>query len=160
MYTNPPAAMSGILDQGSLLFASILAMAITLLLRMPIPFYMPLLVLALFYVPGIVLLGKIFAGLGGSLGTVFQRDYSPLLTCTAMAWSAAALPFLVARWMLQLPLLRPVAILIALYFVVLMFFVVRTVFGTENGVAGAIVGLSWIPLVAAAYLWGPLRFVL
>jgi tetratricopeptide (TPR) repeat protein len=57
-------------------------------------------------------------------------------------------------------LLRSAAILLALYFVVLMFFVVRTVFGTENGVAGAIVGLSWIPLVAATYLWGPLRFVL
>ena len=160
VYTNPPAAMSGILDQGSLLFASILAMAITLLLRMPVPFYMPLLVLALFYVPGIVLLGKIFAGLGGSLGTVFQRDYSPLLTCTAMAWSAAALPFLVARWMMPWPLLPSAAILVGLYFVVLMFFVVRTVFGTENGLAGAIVGLSWIPLVAATYLWGPLRFVL
>jgi tetratricopeptide (TPR) repeat protein len=160
VYTNPAAAMSGILDRGSLLFASIAVMAVTLLLQLPVPFYMPLLVLALFYVPGIVLLGKIFAGLGGSLGTVFQRDYSPLLTCTAMAWSAAALPFLVARWLLPLTLLPSAAILIGLYFVVLMFFVVRTVFGTENAVAGAIVGLSWIPLVAAAYLWGPLRFVL
>ena len=81
--------MSGILDRGSLLFASIAVMAITLTMQLPIPFYMPLLVLALFYVPGLVLLGKIFAGLGGSLGAVFQRDYSPLLTCTAMAWSAA-----------------------------------------------------------------------
>ncbi len=152
--------MSGILDQGSLLFASIAAMAITLMLRLPAPFYMPLLVLALFYLPGIVVLGKIFAGLGGSLGTVFQRDYSPLLTCTAMAWSAAALPLLAARWMLPLQLLPAAAILLVLYFAVLMFFVVRTVFGTENGVAGAIVGLSWIPLVAATYLWGPLRFVL
>ncbi len=152
--------MSGILDQGSLLFASIAVMAITLMLQLPVPFYMPLLVLALFYVPGIVLLGKIFAGLGGSLGTVFQRDYSPLLTCTAMAWSAAVLPLLMARWMLPLQLLPSAVILMALYFVVLMFFVVRTVFGTENGVAAAIVGLSWIPLVAATYLWGPLRFVL
>jgi len=165
VYTNPVAAMSGILDQGSLLFASISVMAATLILQMPVPFYMPLLVLALFYVPGIVLLGKILAGLGGSLGTVFQRDYSPLLTCTAMAWSAAAAPFPIARFlvgwgMLPRTLLPSAAILLALYFVVLMFFVVRTVFGTENGVAGAIVGLSWIPLVAATYLWGPLRFVL
>jgi Flp pilus assembly protein TadD len=152
--------MSGILDQGSLLFASIAVMAITLALRLAIPFYMPLLVLALFYVPGIVLLAKIFAGLGGSLGTVFQRDYSPLLTCTAMAWSAAALPLLAVRLMLPLPLLPSAVVLMTIYFVVLIFFVVRTVFGTENGVAGAIVGLSWIPLLAAAFLWGPLRFVL
>jgi tetratricopeptide (TPR) repeat protein len=160
VYTNPAAAMSGILDQGSLLFASIAVMAVTLLLQMPVPFYMPLLVLAVFYVPGIVVLGKAFAGLGGSLGTVFQRDYSPLLTCTGMAWSAAALPLLVARWMLPLQLLPSASIVMALYFVALMFFVVRTVFGTENSLAGAIVGLSWIPLVAATYLWGPLRFVL
>ena len=46
MYTNPAAAMSGVLDQGSLLFASIAAMAVTVLLQMPVPFYMPLLVLA------------------------------------------------------------------------------------------------------------------
>jgi len=160
IYSNPGAAMSGILDQGSLLFASIAVMAITLAMRLPLPFYMPLLVLALFYVPGIVLLGKIFAGLGGSLGTIFQRDYSPLLTCAGTAWSAAALPLVLVRWMLPLQLLPSAITLMALYFVVLMFFVVRTVFGTENGVAGAIVGLSWIPLVAATYLWGPLRFVL
>jgi tetratricopeptide (TPR) repeat protein len=46
------------------------------------------------------------------------------------------------------------------YFAVLMFFAVRTVFGTGNGAAVAIVGLSWVPLVAAAFLWGPLRFLL
>jgi tetratricopeptide (TPR) repeat protein len=41
-----------------------------------------------------------------------------------------------------------------------MFFAVRTVFGLESRIAVAVVGLSWIPLVAAAFLWGPLRFLL
>ena len=47
-----------------------------------------------------------------------------------------------------------------LYFAVLMFFAVRTVFGTGNGTALAVVCLSWVPLVAAAFLWGPLRYLL
>ena len=41
-----------------------------------------------------------------------------------------------------------------------MFFAVRTVFGTSNGAAIAIVCLSWIPLAAAVLLWAPLRFLL
>jgi tetratricopeptide (TPR) repeat protein len=37
---------------------------------------------------------------------------------------------------------------------------VRTVFGAGNGAAIAIVSLSWIPLVAAWFVWNPLRYVL
>jgi tetratricopeptide (TPR) repeat protein len=47
-----------------------------------------------------------------------------------------------------------------LYFVVLMFFAVRTVFGIGNGSAATMVCLSWIPLAAAVVFWGPLRFLL
>ena len=47
-----------------------------------------------------------------------------------------------------------------LYFALLMFFAVRTVFGVENGIAAGVVALSWIPLAAAAFVWGPLRFLL
>jgi len=39
--------MGDILDRGSLLFASIAAIVATLALRAPLPFYMPLLVLAI-----------------------------------------------------------------------------------------------------------------
>jgi tetratricopeptide (TPR) repeat protein len=42
----------------------------------------------------------------------------------------------------------------------LMFFAVRTVFGAGNGSALAIVGLSWLPLLAAAFLWAPLRHMM
>jgi tetratricopeptide (TPR) repeat protein len=80
-----------------------------------------------------------------------------------MAWSAANLPLVAEAWLfptigaLGLALLTGV---VYLYFLVLMFFAVRTVFGMENGAAAAVVCLSWIPLLAAAFLWGPLRFIL
>jgi tetratricopeptide (TPR) repeat protein len=47
-----------------------------------------------------------------------------------------------------------------LYFAVLVFLAIRTVFGAGNGVSVAVVGLSWIPLVAAAFLWAPLHFLM
>jgi tetratricopeptide (TPR) repeat protein len=166
VFTKPSAAMSTILDVGSLLFASLAVLAASLLLKLalgrwlPFSFYTPLLVLAVVYVPGVLLLSKLMAGVGGGLGTVFQRDYSSLLTCTAMAWTAANLLLVLAAWMLPAAIFGVAAGLAYLYFLVLMFFVVRTVFGTGNRSAVAVVCLSWVPLLAVAYLWGPLRFVL
>lgn len=160
---QPGAAMSGILDRGSLLFATLAVMAVTLLLqfsvRVPFSFYTPLLVLAAIYVPGTLLVTNVIARLG-SLGAVFQRDYSALLTCTSMAWTAAQIPVVVVAWVFPRPVLAIIAAAAYLYFAVLMFFAIRTVFGTENGVAAGAVCLSWIPLVAAVFLWAPLRFLL
>jgi tetratricopeptide (TPR) repeat protein len=137
-------------------------LAVSFLYRsgLAVSFYMPLLVLAVAYVPGVLLLSGLLARLGSGLGSVFQRDYSPLLTSTAMAWAAANLPVALAGWMLPLPLRLILIAAAQLYFLVLMFFVVRTVFGTENGTAVTVVCLSWIPVVAASFLWGPLRFLL
>ncbi len=162
LFWQPAAAMSDILDRGSLLFASIAALAVSFLMArvLAITFYTPLLVLAVVYVPGALLLSKLLAGLGGSLGDVFQRDYSPLLTCTAMSWAAANLPLAVAAWIGPPEVLLYLAAPVYLYFAVLMFFAVRTVFGAENRIAVGVVSLSWIPLVAAVFLWGPLRFLL
>jgi len=167
LYWQPGAAMSAILDQGSLLFASLAVLAVSLPLELALKyaglsfsFYTPLLVLAVVYVPGILVLGKLLAGLAGGFGTAFERDYSPLLICTAMAWTAANLPLAVAGWIFPPPILAVLAALAYLYFVVLMFFAVRTVFGIGNGIAGAMVCLSWIPLIAAVIFWGPLRFLL
>jgi len=162
VFWQPSTAMSAILDQGSLLFASVAVLLISLFYKsgLGVGFYMPLLVLAAAYVPGVLLLSGLLARLGGGLGSVFQRDYSPLLTCTAMAWAAANLPLALAGWMLPLPVFLILAAAAQLYFLVLMFFVVRTVFGTENRIAAAVVCLSWIPVVAASFLWGPLRFLL
>ena len=159
LFWRPGAAMSAILDQGSLLFASLAVVAVAF--AQPwFSFYIPLLALAVVYVPGTLLLTKLLAGLGGGLGSVFQRDYSPLLTCAAMAWAAANLPLALAAWLFPAPILGLLAVPAYLYFGVLVFFAVRTVFGTGNGVAAAVVCLSWIPLAVAAFLWGPLRFLL
>jgi tetratricopeptide (TPR) repeat protein len=155
--------MSAILDRGSLLFASLAVLALSFLLprsRFALSFYTPLLVLALVYVPGVLVLSKPLARLSGSLGAVFQRDYSPLLTCTAMAWTAANLPLVLAGWWLPTFVLVYCAVLAYLYFAGLMFFAVRTLFGAEAASAVAVVGLSWFPLLVAVFLWGPLRFVL
>ena len=166
VFWRPAAAMSAVLDRGSLLYASLAVLAVSLLLRVTLrpwltfSFYVPLLVLAVVYVPGVLLLSKLLAGVGGGLGTVFQRDYSSLLTCSAMAWTAANLLLVLAAWMLPAAIFGVAAGLAYLYFLVMMFFAVRTVFGTGNRSAVAVVCLSWIPLVAVAYLWGPLRFVL
>ncbi len=160
---QPAAAMGDILDRGSLLFASLSAVAVAVALKAgPLPvalsFYTPLLVLAVVYVPGVILLSNLIVGLG-VFTTVFQRDYSPLLTCTALAWAAAQIPILIAEWTAPLPVLEIVAGLSYLYFAALMFFAVRTVFGAGNGASAAIVALSWAPLAAAALLWGPLSMV-
>jgi tetratricopeptide (TPR) repeat protein len=162
LFYQPAEAMGAILDQGSLLFASLAVLAVSLLStsQSGISFYTPLLVLAVVYVPGVLILSIIVGRLGGGVWNVLQRDYSPLLTCTAMAWAAANIPLLLAARLLPLFALTVFAAVVVGYFLLLMFFAVRTVFGTENWVAGVVVSLSWLPLLLAMYLWGPLRFIL
>ncbi|MDE3196486.1 MAG: tetratricopeptide repeat protein [Acidobacteriota bacterium] len=151
--------MNEILDRGSLLFSSLSVIVLTVALRMGIPFYGPLLVLAVFYVPGLILMARVFGGLSGAFTTVFQRDYSSALTCTAMAWSAAILPLVLARWLAPGSLLPAIAVALGLYLVVLIFFAVRTAFGMGSWRAAGVVAVSWIPLASASYLWGTLRFI-
>ena len=91
---------------------------------------------------------------------VFERDYSPLLTCAAMAWAAVNMPIAVLGWLVPVPIVRGVVIAAYLYFAVLMVFAVRTVFGTGNRIAAGVVSLSWIPLLATLFLWGPLSLIL
>jgi len=161
IWSQPAGAMSAILDRGSLLFASAAVLAATLLLKftapgLPISFFTPLLVLAVVYVPGTLVLATLLGRLGG-VGVVFQRDYSTLLTCAAMAFAAAEIPLALAASLVPVGYLLIAAVL---YFALLMFFAVRTVFGVESGIAAGVVALSWIPLAAAVFFWGPLRFLL
>ena len=163
VYLQPGAAMSDILDSGSLLFSSIAVLIVSFGLAhwssgFPFPFYGPLFVLAVIYTPGLLLIGGWVGRTSGSFGSAFQRDYAPLLTCVAVAWSAANLPVALIGG------LRPELFVAAsgvgyMYCAVLIFFAVRTVFGTGNGAAVAIVSLSWIPLVAAYLLRGPLQYL-
>ncbi len=188
---QPAAAMSAILDRGSLLFASLAVLAVSLLFEFtvsppvpqtpttvtqmgaeqseaPVPihvqpqwsfsFYTPLLVLAAIFVPGTLLVTNLIGRLGG-LGMVFQRDYSSLLTCTSMAWAATQIPRVLTGWVAPFPVLGVVAALAYVYFAVLMFFVIRTVFGVENGVAAGAVCLSWVPVAVAVVFWRPLQFL-
>jgi tetratricopeptide (TPR) repeat protein len=154
--------MSDVLDRGSLAFASLAVLAVSLILGRALAglsFYLPLLILAVFYVPGVLGISALAGRITGSLRIGFQRDYVPMLTCVASAWTAANLPLLPVAWFL--PRLFVAASGVAyLYFAVLIFFAVRTVFGTGNGAAIAVVCLSWIPLVAAYFVWGPLRYLL
>ena len=193
---QPAGAMSQILDQGSLLFASVAVVVVALMLQfsvrplipqatlavqqaqvpaaeqdqpgVPAPhaqpwwwfsFYTPLLVLAIVYVPGTLLVTNLIARLGG-LGAVFERDYSSLLTCASMAWAAVNVPLVLVARVVPLPVLAGAGALAYLYFAVLMFFAVRTVFGTESSTAAISVVLSVVPLAAAVVVWGPLRFIL
>ncbi len=149
--------MGAILDRGSLLFASFAVMAITLVERLPVTFYMPLLGLALVYVPGILVVGQLLSRFG--VNAVFRRDYAPMLTCTAMVWTVANLPVLFANWLLPMTIAAAGGVSVV-WFAVLMFFAVRTVLGTGNGQAIGVVGLSWAAPVAAVFLWGPLHFLL
>ena len=125
----------------------------------PFSFYAPLLILAAVYVPGILPIASLVGRLASGSGSGFRRDYAPLLTCVAAAWTAANLPLLAIAWFRpRWPL--PAAGLASLYFAILIFFAVRTVFETGNGAALAIVCLSWIPLLAVLFLWGPLQYLL
>jgi tetratricopeptide (TPR) repeat protein len=158
LYWQPGAAMSDVLDRGSLVFASVAVLAVSLALGR-YSFYLPLLIIAAAYVPGVLGISALVGRVTGGFQVGFQRDYVPLLTCAASAWAAASLPLLPVAWFV--PQLFAAASAVAyLYFLVLLFFAVRTVFGAGNGAAIAVVSLSWIPLVAAYFVWAPLRFLL
>jgi cytochrome c-type biogenesis protein CcmH/NrfG len=166
LYYRPADAMGAILDQGSLLFASIAVLLVGFLTPAGnYSFYTPLLVLAIAYVPGLLILSTLIGRVGGGLANIFQRDYAPLLTCTAMAWTAASLPLILIMRTLRGDALPNsgwwLILLLAIgFFLMLMFFAVRTVFGTEDWVAAVVVGFSWLPLLVLGFLWGPLRFLL
>ena len=154
--------MSAILDQGSLLFASCAVIAVSFVLGLSLGrgfslsiAFLPLVAIAVIYVPFTLLLTNLRERFGG-LSVVFQRDYAPLLTCTAMAWAAANLPIAAAGWLLPALIVRGVVIVAYLYFAVLMIFALRTVFGSETLFAAGVVSVSWIPLL----LWGPLSAAL
>jgi tetratricopeptide (TPR) repeat protein len=153
---RPAAAMSEILDRGSLLFASLAALAVafvegSLLPAGSLPFYLPLLVIAAIYVPTMRAIGRLFG---------YSADYGSLLTCAAMAWSASQLPLIAAAavlpWSLWPWFLPPVY----LYFAVLMFFAVRNIFGMNTAAAAGTVALSFLPLLALPWIWPVIGFAL
>jgi tetratricopeptide (TPR) repeat protein len=163
LWARPTAAMGAILDRGSALFALAVALAASFALRtaagLPFGFFMPVVILALVYVPGVLLLSALIGRLG-SVGMVFQRDYSPLLTCAAMIWTAAALVFSVGALALPPEALAWLGAAACFYFAALIALAARTLFGISTGAAIAVAALSWAPLAAVVFLWAPLQMIM
>jgi tetratricopeptide (TPR) repeat protein len=163
LYVHPIAAMSDILDRGGIFSSGGAVLAISWALgssaALHFRFFLPLFLLAIFYVPGILLITAAIGRLTGGFTSDFQRDYAPLLTCANFAWAAVNLPLLLVSWF-QPRLFSAASGLAYLYFAVLMIFAIRTVFGAGNGAAVATVCLSWSSLIAAYFLWGPLQYLL
>ena len=123
----------------------------------PTGFYRPAIAISLFYVPLLLLLVSIFAGIG-SFGLLLRRDYAVLATCTLMAWAAAHLPLALAGIAVFGSEIDPTIHFAmwaasALLFGVFMLFAVRTVFGTSYGVAAACVALGWPAFTFAMYFF-------
>jgi tetratricopeptide (TPR) repeat protein len=123
----------------------------------PAAFYQPLLALSVFYVPAVILLVSLFAGIG-SFGLLLRRDYAVLATCALMAWAAAHLPFAPAGLALFNSEFDP-AIYFGLWiasgalFGVFMLFAIRTVFGTSYAVAAAVVAVAWPSISLSMYVF-------
>ena len=122
----------------------------------PAAFYRPLIAISLFYVPVLILCVSIFGGVA-SFGLLLRRDSAVIATCALLAWSAAHLPFAIAGVALFGSSIDPsfwLSLWIAsgAVFGILMFFAIRTVFGTSNLVALVTVALSWIGFPIAMYV--------
>lgn len=120
-------------------------------------FYQPLLSLSIFYVPFVILLMSIF-GAAGSFGTVFQRSYGELATCSLLAWAAAHLPFAVAGIFLYqtdtpAPVFLAMWLASSLLFGVLMIFALRVVFGASYATAIIVVCAAWLAFSAGMYVF-------
>ena len=142
--------MGRILDQGAFWPAVALALAATLLLRLPLRW---LVLMAAVFVPaGAVIGAKLESTV--SLGVALERDYMPALVCHLMAWTAALAPLALLQWLLAGSLALPPIVFAGAafaYFLALSVCAIRTIAGTSfaraTGAAGAALA------VAAACGW-------
>jgi Flp pilus assembly protein TadD len=158
LYVRPVRAASRIIDHGRLWFA--LCAALLVLWGLPNRTFARTLVsaidpaavirtigaTALAFVPAVILVMTLYRS-HESFPVMLRRDYLTLLNCVLLSMAAAFLPLAVlSRFVLFGPSLLALAILIAaeIYFLVLVTFCVRTLWGTGLGVAGgaAIVGMA------------------
>jgi tetratricopeptide (TPR) repeat protein len=123
----------------------------------PGAFYQPLLAIAVFYVPFLVLLLSIFSPIG-SFGLALRRDYGALATCSLMAWAAAHLPFAILGAALFTSQASPVIYLVlwvasSLLFGIFMIFALRTVMGVNYGSAVLAVVIGWLAFTFGMYVF-------
>ena len=118
LYVRPFSAMGGILDEGGILPAFACAAAVALTMRSGLPQVLApfklIAVIALVLVPAMILIVNWREGLGGA-ATILRRDYTPVLVCVLMAWTAAFLPFGLAVLLLNLLHASSVFVVVALW---------------------------------------------
>jgi tetratricopeptide (TPR) repeat protein len=168
LYVRPVRAASRIIDHGRLWFA--VCAALLMLWALPNRAFARALVsaidpaavirtigaLALAFVPAVILVITLYRS-HESFPVMLRKDYLTLLNCVLLSMAAAFLPLAVLSKILIFGNLLALAILIAaeIYFLVLVTFCVRTLWGTGLAMAGvaAIVGM-------AAMIGGMVAFLL
>jgi len=163
VWRRPAATMGAVLDRGSALFALLAALAASWLLASLTPpmlgVFMPVIVLALAYVPGTLMLGVLTRSPGWLGSGLRARLLAPAdVRGHGMGGGGRAAGLggvggshrgvSLARRRGG-ALLRNADVLRGAH-----------LFGVPGGVAAGIVGLSWAPLLAMAFLWGTLRYLL
>ena len=133
LYYRPYRAMSGILDQGSLAFALVVASVTAFAARGAlVSLFAALAAVVLVVVPVALVIIALWDSLG-SLSVVLHRDTIPVLVCALMGWTAAVAPAAALAAGLRIPLGQVVDlcyIVSAIYFWFLCACGLRTVTGT------------------------------
>jgi tetratricopeptide (TPR) repeat protein len=150
LYYSPARAFGEILDKGSLAFAAVVAIAVSVALQ-SLSLLIPVAVL---FVPAAVIIIAAWVG-RGSAGVALQRDYAPMLACTLMAWAAAHLP--IVPFMYAAPQYMMWArIVAAAYFAVLAAIAIQTVAGARF-LQSAVTAVGSIAAAVGGYFaWGQL----
>jgi len=150
LYYRPARAFGEILDTGSLTFAAVVAIAVSVALQ-SLSLLIPIAVL---FVPAAVIIVSAWTG-RGSAGVALQRDYAPMLACTLMAWAASNLLIVPLMYVAQ-EYLMWARIIAAVYFAVLAAIAVQAVAGAAFGQA-AVTALGSIAAAIGGYFaWGQL----
>jgi tetratricopeptide (TPR) repeat protein len=186
LYVRPVRAASGIIDRGRFWFA--LCAALLTLMLMPNGIFLPagtrpslfatiilaiaptsvvkvLGTIALAFVPAVILVMTVHRW-QESFAVMLRRDYLTLLNCTLLSMAAAFLPLAVLSRFLPFLGYGLALLLLAaeeLYFLVLLTFCIRTLWGSGLAMASgaAIVGLAaMLGGLVAFVLLGPLMYYL
>ncbi|REJ75566.1 MAG: hypothetical protein DWQ47_08840 [Acidobacteria bacterium] len=111
-------------------------------------FIAPLIVLAVFFIPGTIFLVTLVARLGNA-GVVIGNEYGTFSTCVMMAWAAAHLPFALAGVAIAGGSVSGIVFITlwaasGLVFGSLLVLAVRTVFGTSYSEAIITAAFCWV----------------
>ena len=150
VYFQPGRAFGDTLDNGSLLFAGVAAVAVSVAMQS----LSNLAPVAFLFAPAAVAIAASWLG-RGSIGVALERDYAPMLVCILTAWTAAHLPVVLVVWVA--PQLFTIARIAALlYFLVLSAFAIRAVTGaTAPQAIGTLLGACALA-IGGYFAWNQL----